>query len=159
MMVELTRELQKDNLVHLGKIAKVTGLSVNYLAQLAMPLKNAGLLIGVSGKKGGYQLGREPSQIRVNEILEAVQGPTGLTDCVNNPDICLNSPFCETRMVWTIASYRMTEVFNEFTLADLTDRASIDEIKTKYAHIALLNPDEYMAGGNDGQLCPTNTKR
>jgi len=58
MMIELARELKNKKLVHLRQIAEITGLSENYLAQLAIPLKNNGLLVGISGKKGGYHLSR-----------------------------------------------------------------------------------------------------
>ena len=58
IMVELARELQSNELVHLGKIARITGLSRNYLSQLAISLKNASLIVGVSGKKGRDALPR-----------------------------------------------------------------------------------------------------
>ena len=96
MMVELARELKKDKLVQLGKIAKITGLSENYLAQLAIPLKNNGILLGISGKNGGYRLAKPSDQIKIGEIIRAVGGPVSLTDCVANPEICMNSSFCET---------------------------------------------------------------
>jgi len=112
LMVELARELRKDRLVHLGRISGITGVSENYLAQLAIPLKNEGMLIGVSGKKGGYHLSRPPEEIRIGDIVRAVDGQISLTDCVNNPDICLNSSFCEARMIWVILSGMMTENAN-----------------------------------------------
>jgi Rrf2 family protein len=146
MMVELGRELKKKDLVHLGKIARITGLSDNYLAQLAMSLKNNGLLIGVSGKKGGYRLGRPAEEIKLGEIIEAVIGPINLTECVEHPEICMNASFCESRIIWTIVSSRVLETLNEFTLADLISREWLPEMKKKYASIPLVNPDEIMVG-------------
>ena len=99
MMVELARASNGDQLTHLGKIARITALSENYLAQLAMSLKGAGLLIGVSGKKGGYRLAHGADQIKVADVVTALIGPIGLTECVSRPDICLASCFCETRMI------------------------------------------------------------
>jgi len=145
MMVELARELKTEKLVHLGRIARVTGLSENYLAQLAMPLKNEGLLVGISGKSGGYHLGREPEKIKLFEIVRAVIGPIEFTDCVNNPDLCLNSSDCEARMIWVILSGTMTEILDKFTLADLIDKEKLDSIKETYAHFPLLFPDRVMA--------------
>ena len=154
MMVELARELQNKNLVQLGQVAKITGLSVNYLVQLAIPLKNNGLIFGVSGKNGGYRLTRPPQEIKVREILEAVQGPMELTECVYNPDICLNSSFCEARMVWVIASEKMMDIFDEYSLADLIDKQCKDKMRNKYPEIKLLNPDKYLADGSSQQSCP-----
>lgn len=146
MMIEFGRELKKDNIVHLGRIAKITGLSENYLAQLTSPLKGAGLLIGVSGKKGGYMLARPADQIRIGDIVQALVGPISATDCVHNPDICMNSAFCEARVVWTLASVEMQNVFDRFTLADLVSRDYVKNVLMENEHIPLLNPDHPIEG-------------
>nr|MBN2277439.1 Rrf2 family transcriptional regulator [candidate division Zixibacteria bacterium] len=151
LMVELARELKKNNLVHLGRIAGITGVSENYLAQLAIPLKNEGLLIGVSGKKGGYHLSRSPEEIKIMDVVRAVDGPINLTDCVNNPDICLNSSFCEARIMWAILSGRMVEVLEKYTLADLIDKDRLQRIKDEYAFLPMLNPDRIMAPEDEGE--------
>ena len=159
MMVELARVLLSEELVHLGRIAKITGLSVNYLAQLAIPLKNSGLLIGVSGKNGGYRLGRPPENIRLSEIIEAVQGPVSVTDCASNPDVCLNASFCEARAIWVILSGSMMEILGKYTLSDLIDKRRMQELRNEYAHFTLLDPGRAMAGGYNGRAggCPVKT--
>jgi Rrf2 family protein len=144
-MVELARALRSERLVRLGRIAKITGLSENYLAQLALSLKNNGLLIGVSGKKGGYQLAKPVEDITIGQIIQAVSGPVVITECVAHPDICLNSSFCESRAVWTLIYDRVTEVMNEFTLADLIDKNWLTAIRASYPNVALLNPDVVMS--------------
>lgn len=142
MMVELARALQEKPLVHLGEVARTTGISTNYLAQLAMPLKNNGLLVGVSGKGGGYSLGRPAEEIRISEIIEAVQGPTALTDCTVNPDLCMHAPFCDTRMIWVIAGHKLHEVFEQFSLADIIRKGFRQDTLREYSSIPLLNPEE-----------------
>ncbi|PKK82496.1 MAG: Rrf2 family transcriptional regulator [candidate division Zixibacteria bacterium HGW-Zixibacteria-1] len=156
LMVELARELKKDRLVHLGKIAGITGVSENYLAQLAMSLKNDGLLIGVSGKKGGYYLSRPASEIKISEIIKAVAGPISLTDCVNNPDICLNSSFCEARMIWVIMSGSMIDILEKYSLEDLIDKEKLAEVVGDHSHLPLLFPDKLMAqaAGAKTDGCP-----
>ncbi|MFZ5979127.1 MAG: RrF2 family transcriptional regulator [Candidatus Zixiibacteriota bacterium] len=159
MMVELSRALEKKELVHLGQVARITGLSVNYLTQLAIPLKNNGLIIGVSGKKGGYKLGKPAAEISIQEILEAVQGPTELTDCVTNPDICLNSSFCEARMIWVIASHEMAGIFKKYTLSDLINKKFKADMRQRYPEVVFLNPDKIMAEGSYPQSCPAGKNR
>jgi len=159
MMIEFTHALRKEPMVTLGKIAKVTGISTNYLAQLAIPLRNNGLLIGTAGKKGGYQLGKKPEDILVGEILTALQGKIGLTDCTLNPDVCLNSSFCEARIVWVIASHKMTEFFDGFTLADLVDKKWKDKIQKQYDFIPHLNTDQFLSSLEDvEQSCPATPR-
>lgn len=156
MMVELARLLQDEHLVHLGRIARITGLSENYLAQLAMSLRNDGLLIGVSGKKGGYQLARPAEQIRVGDIIKALIGPISLTDCVTNPNVCMNSSDCETRTVWAIVNHRVQETLDQFTLADLIKRDWLTSMQAQHDDMSLLFPDRIMAeaGESDNPGCP-----
>ncbi len=158
MVIELARELKKNDLVHLGKIAQITGLSENYLAQLAIPLKNSGLLIGVSGKKGGYHLARPPENITVGDVVNAVIGPATLTDCVSHPDVCLNSSFCEARIIWTILSGRISQTLEEYTIADLIDKDTVSNIKREYSDMPLIDPDQVMSEEIDSGAPGSPTK-
>ena len=160
MMIELARELKKKKLVHLRQIAEITGLSENYLAQLAISLRNSGLLVGVSGKKGGYHLSRPAEEIKLSEIVRAVAGPLDLTECVSNPSICLNSSFCEARLIWALLSGSMLEVLDKLRLSDMVDKEKIKSIEEEYSHMPFVNPDRLMAE-NTGEYsdgCPTKTR-
>ncbi len=156
MMVELARANNGDELTHLGKIARITALSENYLAQLAMSLKGAGLLIGVSGKNGGYRLAHGADQIKVADVVTALIGPIGLTECVSRPDICLASCFCETRLIWALVNHRVMQTLEEFTLADLIDKNWINRVRSEYQEVPYANPDEVMRDSDDvaAQGCP-----
>ncbi len=152
MMVELARLLQSENLVQLKRIAEITGLSNNYLGQLAILLRDNGLIIGVSGKKGGYRLSRPPEQISLREIIRAVQGPIFATDCVQHPDLCLNAEFCEARTVWALLSHKMQEVLDEFTLADIINPEWRSAVEQKYPDVSyltikrMIRSPEFIAG-------------
>ncbi|WP_127900251.1 Rrf2 family transcriptional regulator [Solirhodobacter olei] len=61
-----------DELVALAAIAKRQDISLPYLEQLFVKLRRADLVVSVRGPGGGYRLAREPAEIRVSEILEAV---------------------------------------------------------------------------------------
>lgn len=161
MMVELARLLQHEQLVHLGRIARITGLSENYLAQLAMSLRNDGLLIGVSGKKGGYQLARPARQIRVGDIVKALIGQISLTDCVTNPAVCMNSSACETRTVWAVVNHRVQETLDEFTLADLIDRDWLTDMQKQHPAMTLLFPERLTGPKNVSSIlgCPDRTNK
>lgn len=65
--------LQKDDtLVTLGDVAKRQDVSLPYLEQLFVKLRRADLVSSVRGPGGGYRLSRAPSDIRIAEILAAV---------------------------------------------------------------------------------------
>ncbi|MEM8977979.1 MAG: Rrf2 family transcriptional regulator [Pseudomonadota bacterium] len=62
----------KDALVSLGEISKRQDISLPYLEQLFVKLRRADLVVSVRGPGGGYRLARPPSEIRVADILGAV---------------------------------------------------------------------------------------
>ena len=62
-----------DDLMSLAEIAKRQDISLPYLEQLFVKLRRAGLVEAVRGPGGGYKLARTPSDIRVSEILTAVE--------------------------------------------------------------------------------------
>jgi len=63
---------QGDGLVSLAAISERQKVSLSYLEQLFVKLRRAGLVESVRGPGGGYKLARSPSEIRVVEVLEAV---------------------------------------------------------------------------------------
>lgn len=63
---------QKDGLVALGEVSRRQDISLPYLEQLFVKLRRADLVESVRGPSGGYRLARAPSEIRVSEVLEAV---------------------------------------------------------------------------------------
>lgn len=62
----------KDALLSLGEISKRQDISLPYLEQLFVKLRRAGLVESVRGPGGGYKLSRGPSDIRVSDVLGAV---------------------------------------------------------------------------------------
>ena len=61
-----------DDLVTLSEVSRRQDISLPYLEQLFVKLRRAGLVESVRGPGGGYRLARPAEQIRVSEVLEAV---------------------------------------------------------------------------------------
>ena len=106
----------------LKDIAKKQDVSVKYLSQLILPLKVAGLINGTKGAHGGYMLARPPEEIRLSEIINAVEGSLNPVECVDNPDICSRSDSCVTIEVWRELGRKNLEVLESRTLKDLAER-------------------------------------
>jgi len=66
--------------VLLREIAESERISEKYLSQIVIPLRSVGLLRSVRGAHGGYELGKEPSEVSVREIVEVLEGGLHLTD-------------------------------------------------------------------------------
>jgi Rrf2 family protein len=119
MMLNVARLGGDGAPVSLASVARQANLSHGYLEQLALPLRTARLLRGVSGKGGGYQLARPASAITVREIVEAVLGPIAIVECVESASACLRSEYCECRPMYVLINRKIVEALSSFTLADL----------------------------------------
>jgi Rrf2 family protein len=126
-MLDIARHDGGDMPVPLAAVAHRTDLSHGYLEQLAMGLRQSRLLRGVAGRKGGYMLGRRPSEIRVGDVFEASIGEVCLVDCVKDPSICGRAERCETRALYCLLNRKVEEILNSLTLADLLDPNWVSE--------------------------------
>jgi len=118
-MMAITRLSEENEPVSLERVAESTHLSSRYLGQLAIKLKKASLIQGVSGRRGGYRLAKAPEEIKIGQIVEATIGPINIVDCVLDPDICVITDYCECRKLYSLVNDKIKSVFYGFTLADL----------------------------------------
>jgi len=108
--------------VELKIIAKKEAISVKYLEQVIIPLRSAGLVKAVRGAKGGYSLARPPSEICMNDIIEILDGPITLVDCLKDPKSCQMSSSCVTKDLWQEVSDTLQGIFHSVTLEELVNR-------------------------------------
>ena len=108
-----------DAPVVMADLAEGEGLSRKYLHTLLTGLKAAGLARSVRGAGGGFVLAREPSEIKLKEILHALEGSLCLVDCVADERACDRANGCTARGVWQELSGAIENVLDNVTLADL----------------------------------------
>jgi Rrf2 family transcriptional regulator, cysteine metabolism repressor len=108
--------------VLLKEVAKKQNISLQYLERLMAPLAAAGLIHSTRGVKGGVWLARPPEDIRLSEVVEAMEGSIAPVDCVQDPFICERAESCASRDVWTEVQYAIYNVLNGITVADLVKR-------------------------------------
>ena len=116
-----------EGVVPLKTIAKTQQLSENYLEQLMVPLKRAGLVESVRGAQGGYALALPPEEITIGRIITAVEGPIALVDCLLTSaeaegKSCVRAGSCVTRRIWEEVRDSINVVLNNISLADLVVR-------------------------------------
>ena len=80
--------VRRDRRMTNTDIAQVLGASVHTLAKVMNSLAHAGLVSAVRGPRGGFKLRREPGEIRLLDIYEAVEGPLGKPECLLSRPIC-----------------------------------------------------------------------
>ncbi|NIO48157.1 MAG: Rrf2 family transcriptional regulator [Candidatus Aminicenantes bacterium] len=120
LMLNLALNYNNGNeAVILKSVSDEEDISIRYLEQIVIPLKISRLVKSIRGAGGGYTLARHPSEIKVSEILHALEGACCLVDCVDDADYCDRIPICATYEIWSEASKRLKDYFDGITLQDL----------------------------------------
>lgn len=109
----------------LRAVAEREKISEFYLEQLMRALRQAGLVKTARGAQGGYSLARPPEEIKMGQIMRAVEGPIAPAECVNGEgkDVCVQAPHCVTRLLWARLRDSMLSVLDTTTLEDLRRQA------------------------------------
>jgi Rrf2 family protein len=126
VMVDLARR-GGETPVALGEIAEHEGLPLAYLEHLVARLRRAGLIQSRRGAHGGYLLARDPAQITMAEVVEALEGRIALVECLTNSSDgtirCLREAdadhVCTTKVLWTRVRSAIVRTLEETTLAEL----------------------------------------
>jgi Rrf2 family protein len=120
LLSALAEEYAKGEVfIALKEIAKKKHLSLPYISQIILPLKNAGLVMSKEGKHGGYRLAREPSKITMMEVLEILEGPVSPVRCCDNKaGKCGSESYCNVKFTWQDAKNLLIYFLKNKTLAD-----------------------------------------
>ena len=120
-MVELASHYGEGP-IDLKEIATRENISLKYLEQVIIPLRTAGLVKSVRGSKGGYSLAKSPSEISLKDVIEVLEGPIRLVDCLADPKTCQKIQFCVTREIWGEATDAINRVLGSVTLEEMVNR-------------------------------------
>jgi len=108
--------------IELKEIAKKENISLKYLEQVINPLRASGLVKSIRGSKGGYSLAKPPSEICLYDVVETLEGPLNLLECLRDVKVCQKVPFCVTRDIWKEVSEAISKIFYSVTLEDMVNR-------------------------------------
>jgi len=128
-MMVVARDTHDGVPINLAEVADRTHLPRRYLEQVAISLKNAGLLRAVAGKNGGHLLTRPAKDIKLGEIVEATIGPINIVECLADTEACMLVEGCECRSLYSMINTSIRDAFNAFTLADLAERRVAGMVK------------------------------
>ncbi len=106
------------------EVAADTQLPAPVVSKILKRLAREGLLVSHRGARGGYGLARRPDQISAAEIITALEGPIGLTECSVHPGQCVQEPSCHVREPWQRINGVVREALAKVTLADLSTPGS-----------------------------------
>ena len=109
-----------EGYIPLKDIAERQGISKKYLEIIVRDLVSRKMLIGASGKGGGYRLARRPEEYSVGEILELMEGTLAPIACLENgAEPCPRAVVCDTLPMWKEYDQLVHDFFYSKKLTDL----------------------------------------
>jgi Rrf2 family protein len=93
-------QMKHGDRIATSNVAKAQHIPSPFLAKIISQLSTAGLLHTSRGARGGVMLAREPKDITLLEVIEAVDGPIQLKECVSSDGVCTFGDDCPIKSVW-----------------------------------------------------------
>jgi Rrf2 family protein len=122
-MIELSLRRDRDGLVTAREIAAAQQIPLRFLEQQLGALHKAGLVESFRGAGGGCRIARDPAEIRVADIADAIEGQLYPRFCLEPADhTCFQDSRCGLQGFWGDVARAIDRVFEETTIAELARR-------------------------------------
>lgn len=119
VMIDLAEHGEKEY-IPLKEIAQRQQISEKYLEAILKILVQNGMLVGVRGKGGGYQLSRAPEQYTVGSVIRATEGDLAPVSCLGqHAQPCARAAECRTLPMWQALDTLVHDFLEGYTIADL----------------------------------------
>ena len=117
IMAYLAREPQQQRAA--AEVAGALQVALPTVSKVLKALSSAGLVTATRGAKGGYSLAYPPAQISLTEIIEAMEGPIGLTECGSTPGLCTQEARCAVKLNWQRINRAVLQALDGVRLTDM----------------------------------------
>ena len=114
------------------EIAELERLPGDYVEQILLRLRRAGIVRSTRGARGGYVLARAPEEVSIRNVIEASETTTFDLHCVSHPvgeERCSSSHNCSIRPVWMLLQRKIDDVLEGVRLSDLLHEEG--EVRTR----------------------------
>lgn len=112
----------------ISEIAESERVPEKFMRKLIHMLNQHGYIESVRGKNGGIRLGRDPDEINMLDIIEAVEGPMALNLCLKEPSQCDLIDLCTMCSIWSEAQQELLTVLKKYSLKDITNGSIVKAI-------------------------------
>ncbi len=112
-------------------IAGSQRISEKYISRLIIDLRRAGMVKSVRGSRGGYRIARYPKNLTVLDVIEVMEGPVSIIDCVTT-ESCDRQRGCAVRSIWCDMNNPLRSALAAVTLQDVIDRQRENEEMAEY---------------------------
>ena len=104
------------------EMCKRQGISESYLENILISLKSAGIIETIRGAHGGYILARQPGEISLLDVAQALEGSVSSVECLDDKTLCSRSGRCVTQDVWQEVKNAEEQVLRNTSIQDLVER-------------------------------------
>ena len=102
-------------------IAKSQQISEKYISRLVIALRKEGMIRSVRGVNGGFHIAMKPEDITLLDVIEVMEGPLSIVDCVKAPKRCAMHVNCAPREIWCKLNDEIRDLMRQTTLADILE--------------------------------------
>lgn len=102
-----------------SELAEIARLELPTVSKVLKPLAQAGLVESFRGANGGYRLARAAQQISLIEVVEAIEGPVGMTECSGEHSSCELESHCGVRGNWRHINDVVADALRGVSLAQM----------------------------------------
>ena len=113
-----------DDVLSAQQLAERARLELPTVSKLLKQLAQADLVVSTRGINGGYRLARAPERITIADIVTAMEGPIGMTECSAHAGLCGHESHCGVRVNWQRINHAIAGALASVTLADMVKPAT-----------------------------------
>ncbi len=110
-----------DGRCTIAEVSRIEKTPKEFTAKVLKELCRLGFVQSWLGSRGGYRLTRPPGEITVLEVMEALDGPLAINDCLAEPSLCGRTPGCRMHPLFRAVNEKMREILGEATIADIAE--------------------------------------
>ena len=126
--------LPSNSTVQQAELSKVTEVSGHFLSKVLQQLVRARLIRSQRGSGGGYVLSVNASQVSLLDVVEAIEGPVRLNQCLDEGPSCERKSWCPAHEIWAEAQMAIVRVLGGTSMATLAARVRSDPKLSYTAH-------------------------
>jgi FeS assembly SUF system regulator len=112
-----------DAVISAQELAERAHLELPTVSKLLKQLAHAQLVMSSRGVNGGYRLARQADRITIAEIVTAMEGPIGMTECSAQAGLCGHEPHCGVRVNWQRINQAIAQALHGVSVADMVKPA------------------------------------
>lgn len=117
-MVYLAQQPAK-NMTLLSDMARAVDAPKDFLAKIMQDFSRSNIVYSARGKGGGFVLARPATKISLREVVESVEGPILMNNCLRGSGTCDRDGSCRVHRLWKKAQEQFVALLDKTTIADL----------------------------------------